>query len=400
MPTYKLKELVTEVISGEWGQEPSDEFLGVKVIRTTNFSNTGRLDLHKEVVMREIEPEKVDKKKLQVGDIIIEKSGGSPEQPVGRVVFFEETGIYLCNNFTSILRPNKELVEPKYLMYLMFNLHKTRRVLKFQNKTTGIINLKLEQYLQQTEVAIPSKEIQQKIVNILDRTFDLINNRQSQIEALDELTHSVFLEMFGDPIQNIKDWPKEKLGQLCEVVRGGSPRPIQNYLGGNVPWIKIGDGTKGDNIYINNTKEFIDESGVSKSRIVEKGDIIFANCGVSLGFARIVNFRGCIHDGWLAFNNIDSRINKIFLLKLLNYYTDYFRKTAPDGTQPNLNTNIMKNFLAIIPPLELQVQFEKNIFELERVKNTILLSHNYYQDLYQSLLQKAFKGELFIEQIN
>lgn len=135
----KLEELITDKISGEWGNEGTPE-TGVKVIRTTNFTNEGVINFDN-IVYREIDPKKVTSKRLQTGDIIIEKSGGSPTQPVGRVVFFDikTDKPFLCNNFTSVLRPNKKLVHPKYLFYRLFEGHKEGRTLKYQNKTTGII---------------------------------------------------------------------------------------------------------------------------------------------------------------------------------------------------------------------------------------------------------------------
>jgi len=177
-------------------------------------------------------------------------------------------------------------------------------------------------------------------------------------------------------------------------VRGGSPRPIKDYLGGTVPWIKIGDGTKGDEIYINKTAEAIKPEGVSKSRYLESGSLIFANCGVSLGFARILKIGGCIHDGWLAFSEIDKSLNKIFLLKLLNSVTEYFRSIAPDGTQPNLNTTIMKNFDVPIPPLEKQERFAEFTHKLTEYNQKYKKSIEDTESLFNSLLQRAFKGEL------
>lgn len=101
------------------------------------------------------------------------------------------------------------------------------------------------------------------------------------------------------------------------------------------------------------------QDAVAKSRLVKAGSLIFANCGVSLGFARIITFEGCIHDGWLAMENIDERLNKIFLLQALNQMTEHFRKIAPSGTQPNLNTSIMKSHRQIIPPMEIQNDYIK-----------------------------------------
>ena len=229
---------------------------------------------------------------------------------------------------------------------------------------------------------VPAISEKQKILIIksMDFLVDIIKLRKKELILLDELIKARFIEMFGDININDKNWHTEYLGKLCNIVRGSSPRPIEKYLGGDIPWIKIGDATDEDNIYLNSTKEHIIREGVNKSRFVKKGSLIFANCGVSLGFARIISFDGCIHDGWLALENIDYRLNKEFLLLSLNQLTDHFRIIAPSGTQPNLNIAIMQNFMQVIPPMELQETFvsfrrqvdksrfdiKKSITELER----------------------------------
>ena len=105
---YKKLTDICEIITGEWGTEIKENSQNiVSVIRTTNFLNNGKIDIqNKELVKREMDKNKIEQKKLKKGDIIIEKSGGSPNQPVGRVVFFNlnSNEIFLCNNFTSILR--------------------------------------------------------------------------------------------------------------------------------------------------------------------------------------------------------------------------------------------------------------------------------------------------------
>lgn len=207
------------------------------------------------------------------------------------------------------------------------------------------------------EITIPDIDKQKCIVRIVKKCYEIINLRKKELEKLDRLIKARFVERFGDINKNDKGWDSQQLGELCTIVRGGSPRPIENYLGGDVPWIKIGDATKGDNTYLRATKEHIIRDGVKKSRMVKSGSLIFANCGVSLGFARIITFDGCIHDGWLAMEDIDERLDKVFLLQALNQMTEYFRRIAPAGTQPNLNTAIMKAYEQIIPPLELQREF-------------------------------------------
>ena len=234
-----------------------------------------------------------------------------------------------------------------------------------------------------------------EIKNIINKSQELIDKRKEQIEALDELVKSKFIEMFGDPITNPKEWNTAKLGDICTISRGGSPRPIDKFLGGPIPWIKIGDATKGDDIYLYKTKEGIIEEGVKKSRLIKKGGLIFANCGVSLGFARILKIDGCIHDGWLAFEDFEKHLDKIFFLKSLNYCTEYFRRTAPDGTQPNLNTGIMREYVQILPPMKLQQEFTKFIKQVDKLKFEMEKSLKELEDNFNSLMQKAFKGELF-----
>ena len=158
-----LKDIISKPISGEWGNEGGS----TKVLRTTNFTNIGAID-YSDVVERDIPEKKVDSKRLYPGDIIIEKSGGSPTQPVGRVVFFNSDELFLCNNFTSVLRPNPEKVYPKYLHYILFANHTYGLTGGFQNKTTGIINLQLTRYVEKTKIPLPPLEQQKKIASILD----------------------------------------------------------------------------------------------------------------------------------------------------------------------------------------------------------------------------------------
>ena len=266
---------------------------------------------------------------------------------------------------------DKHIVEflPEYIYYLFkyknWDEGSNKAVMgKTLNKAT----------LSEIEIEICPIEQQREIVRNLNKMMEIISGRKQELQLLDDLIRARFVEMFGDININDKNWRCEPLGELCTIVRGGSPRPIEKFLGGDVPWIKIGDATDGENIYLSSTKEHIIKEGVKKSRLVKSGSLIFANCGVSLGFARIITFDGCIHDGWLAMEDIDERLDKVFLLQTLNQMTDHFRAVAPAGTQPNLNTAIMKAYKQIIPPIDLQRAF---IRFTEQVDKSKLLENSY-----------------------
>lgn len=249
----------------------------------------------------------------------------------------------------------KHNVDARYLNYFF---HSPYCMTYINAYATGSVRNTLDlKSLGKIPIILPEEKEQKRVVKILDCLIKIITHRKQSLELMNELVKSRFIEMFGDINVNDRGWTIQPLGELCTIVRGGSPRPIEKFLGGDVPWIKIGDATDGESIYLYSTKEHIIREGVSKSRMVKGGSLIFANCGVSLGFARIITFDGCIHDGWLAMEDIDARLDKVFLLQSLNQMTEHFRKIAPAGTQPNLNTAIMKAYKQIIPPMKLQKDF-------------------------------------------
>jgi type I restriction enzyme S subunit len=215
MVSKSLKEVVLKPITGEWGTEGNN----VQILRTTNFTNEGRVNYLK-VVERNVDSNKIEKKKLKIGDIIIEKSGGSPKQPVGRVVFFEKEGVFLCNNFTAILRPKLDEVVPKYLLYILYCNHKFGFTSAYQNKTTGIINLQLPKYLEGTKIPLPPLDQQKKIAAILDAADAYRQKTKALITKYDELIQSLFLDMFGDPVRNPKGWNVFSFKDVLEIRNG------------------------------------------------------------------------------------------------------------------------------------------------------------------------------------
>ena len=194
----KLIEITGKAFSGEWGtdDETGD---GIPVLRTTNFTNEGVVD-YRNVVTRTITKKKIEEKYLRKGDIIIEKSGGSDKQPVGRVVFFdgpEQT--YLFNNFTGLLRVKDQTTwYPRYVFYSMYSNYRRGGTRAFENKTTGLHNLKTDDYVSRYEVSETSMENQMEICERLDRLYGIIKMRQQELQKLDELIKARFVEMFGD----------------------------------------------------------------------------------------------------------------------------------------------------------------------------------------------------------
>ncbi len=184
-------------------------------------------------------------------------------------------------------------------------------------------------------------------------------------------------------------WEYKKLGEVCVVERGGSPRPIQQYITDDkdgLNWIKIGDAIDGSK-YINSTKEKIIKEGLKKTRFVHKGDFILSN-SMSFGKPYILGIDGCIHDGWLVISDTNNLFDKSFLYYLLgspNMYNE-FKRLAVGGVVNNLNSHLVRSVCIPIPPLTEQ---ERIVSELDLLTSIINKQKAQLKEL-DSLAQSIF----------
>ena len=171
-----------------------------------------------------------------------------------------------------------------------------------------------------------------------------------------------------------ENWEFISLTDACDVARGGSPRPIKDYLtnaSNGINWIKIGDADKNGK-YINSAKEKIIPEGKSKSRYVHKGDFLLTN-SMSFGHPYILNIDGCIHDGWLVISPIEKTFNTDFLYYLLSsdYVYEQFSDAASGGVVSNLNSDKVASTSIPLPPYSEQLRIVVKIEELFSVLDRI-----------------------------
>lgn len=188
MTTTPVKTYVDDSFPGEWGTEDTMGD-GVKVIRTTNFTNSGKLNLA-DVVTRSIEDRKISRKQIKKYDTILERSGGTADNPVGRVVLFDEDGLFLCNNFTQVLRFRD--IDPRFAFYSLYYFYQTSKtaIRSMGSKTTGIQNLNMSKYL---EIGIPnaSDEEQKEFVAIAEQADKSKFELRKSIDAIDKVIKSL-----------------------------------------------------------------------------------------------------------------------------------------------------------------------------------------------------------------
>ena len=192
---------------------------------------------------------------------------------------------------------------------------------------------------------------------------ELLKRIDPKAEIISDNGHYQKNEQFEIP----STWVLCKLGAVNEIARGGSPRPIKDYLtndANGINWIKIGDTTK-DGKYINSVKEKIRPEGVKKSRLVHKGDFLLTN-SMSYGRPYILNVDGCIHDGWLVISPIGKAYTSDFLYYLLSssFAYEQFTNVASGGVVTNLNSDKVADTIFPLPPYTEQERIVTKIEEI------------------------------------
>lgn len=214
----------------------------------------------------------------------------------------------------------------------------------------------------------PSLFEQQKIANCLSSIDDLIETEAKKFEELKKHKTCLMQKLFpaeGEVVPQFRfpefqeelNWKIVQLGNISKIVRGGSPRPIDDYLttGENtLNWLKIGDVDK-EAKYITGTIEKVRKSALKKTREVQIGDLIMSN-SMSFGRPYIMKIKACIHDGWIAITQISNTvtINYLYYFILSNASQIYFLKAAAGSSVKNLNADIIKLLNVDLPQLHEQ----------------------------------------------
>ncbi|MET9567812.1 hypothetical protein ABZY34_01475 [Streptomyces virginiae] len=166
----RLSKVLDEVFAGAWGESPSDSVNpNVYVLRATNIDNAGRID-YSRPAPRVFSAQELTRKQLVAGDLIVEASGGGPGTPVGRVALHRggaDGCVYACSNFFRAMRPNLAIVDPDFLAQVLVKVYRSPEIWRYQQQTTGLVNLKFRDYLEQPLFLPPLNE-QRRIVEVIE----------------------------------------------------------------------------------------------------------------------------------------------------------------------------------------------------------------------------------------
>lgn len=401
-PSAPLLELC-DFYNGLWTGK-KEPFETVNVIRNTNFTADGRIDLT-DVAVLDVEVRQFAKRGLQKNDIIIEKSGGGPKQPVGRVVLFDlAEKNYSFSNFTSAIRVKKGAkLDPVFLHRVLYWWYLSGRTEPLQRRSTGIRNLDFNAY-KELDVPLPPLKEQKRIVAVLDQAFAALDRARAHVEANLADASRLFDENRNQLLLQASVGSSESaLGELCEFVRG----PFGGSLKKSIfkpSGYAVYEQQHAIHRRFQQFRYFVDEEKFAEMmRFRVKADDLIMSCSGTIGKVAIVP-KGAP----------DGIINQA-LLKLTTGpdLVPAFLQRWMEGAafQQQLSTNTLgvaiENVASVktlktltIPLLSIQIQ-HKVVERIEALEvRTSELAGAYrakledLKSLRQSLLQKAFSGEL------
>jgi type I restriction enzyme S subunit len=391
---------VCDFISGLWtGKKPP--YVKVGVIRNTNFQKNGKLDFT-DIAQLDVEVKQFSTRQLRFGDIVLEKSGGGPKQPVGRVCVFEEQeGLFSLSNFTSAIRVRdvKEL-DYRYLHYFLQHLYIAGETEKIQTHSTGIRNLQLSLY-KDFLIPLPPLSTQKKIVAKLDAIFAEIDKATAAAKANAKNAEALFQSYLTQVFNRDNDAILSTLGKYYDVRDGTHDSP--KFFDEGYPLITSKNLRSGvidfSNVqYI--SKE--DHLNISQRSGVKKGDVLMAMIG-TIGNPVIVD------------TDIEFAIKNVALFKTsqsqspeyLRYYlsSDFvvkkMEKDAKGATQKFVGLGYLRSFPIKIPEYEQQLNVVKDLERYERHTQKLLNSYrnkvSECVSLKNSILKQAFTGDLVKE---
>ena len=253
---------------------------------------------------------------------------------------------------------------------------------------------------------VPQNPVDEPASTLLERVRlareSLLREKKVKAKDIDSAPIQEDERTFELPAQ----WEFVRLNYVATIARGGSPRPIKEYLTDSpngYNWIKIGDTEKGGK-YINHTKERIKPEGLKKSRLIHKGDFLLTN-SMSFGRPYISNIEGCIHDGWLVISPAFGEVfDKDYLYYVLSspYVKDQFLGKVSGAVVQNLNSDKVATSVIPLPPLAEQQRIAAKLEELLPIVEQYGKAQTELDELNaalparlrQSILQEAFKGKL------
>lgn len=340
---------------------------------------------------------------IKEGDVLISKDG-----TIGKVAFLDSIpGPGTLNSGVFVVRPKQDNVINKAYLSWIFKSIWFKSFIDQLTAGSTINHLYQKDFVKFQLVYPNDISEQSRIATALSAIDNLISELGKLIEkkraikqgAMQQLlTGKKRLKGFNEP------WVEKKLGEDALILRGGSPRPIEDYITDSqdgLNWIKIGD-VKPNDKYFRKTAEKIKKEGLTKTRQVKKGDFILSN-SMSFGRPYILNIDGCIHDGWLVIQDYQETYDMQFLYYILCSDTvmNQYASMAAGSSVQNLNKEKVANVLLYAPSsLKEQSAIAKVLSSMDEEISFLEAKREKYNAIKQGMMQELLTGRIRLVETN
>ena len=362
---YRMVDLISSISMGPFGSNIKTDCFVDSGVPVLNGSNLQGFKLNEDS-FKYVSLEKADslgKANAYRGDVVVTHRG-----TLGQIVYIPndsrfERYVISQSQFRFVCN---EKVLPEYITYYFHSKVGQHKLLANASQVGVPALARATSTFKEIEVEIPPVSIQKQIVKILSSLDSKIeiNNRINGclLEQCKSFFENWFVtyRRFGGKAPN--DWNLKKLGDVFEVKRGGSPRPIQDYLSTEgYRWLKISDATSCDSPYLSRIAEHIKEEGLKKTVFLHAGNIVLSNSATP-GLPKILDVDTCIHDGWLYFPQSD--LSKEFMYLLFEYLRPHLLQLGNGSIFTNLKTEILKAYEFRLPGKDVLEVFDQSIAPL------------------------------------
>ena len=333
-------------LGGEWG-DSGYRALSAKNIKTGKIVQADSIRYVSEEMYKCWMKEEVQKE-----DILI-----TSEAPFGQIYYWDSDEKIVLSQRLFAVRVNQRFY-PKYIYFYMTSSF-FQAELDGRATGTTVVGLRQPELLK-CKIFAPDYQEQKRIADTLWCIEQKINNNEAINNNLEQQTQAIFKSWFVDfePFdrQVPKTWINGVLGDFVEIKRGGSPRPIQNFLSDSgFHWLKISDATGISSPFINEIKEYIIEAGLKKTVYLKSGSLVLSNSATP-GLPKILDIDTCIHDGWLYFPS--SKFSNEYLYLYFKHIRDNLIALGNGSVFTNLKTDILKNYPTYLPTEDVLKKFD------------------------------------------
>ena len=393
----KLGEVCELIADGDWIESKDQSTCGIRLVQTGNVG-VG-IFRNKEGSEHFVSSEtfrRLNCTEIFGGDILISRL----PDPVGRACVVPDLGQKMITAVDcSIVRLRRSVCLPTFLVYYASSAEWFNAI---EAKCTGSTRKRISRKnLTDVLVPIPPLAEQKRIVAKIDAAFEKIDKLKANAEKNLANAKELFQSALDEAMRPKDGWVEKRLGEVAEIQRGGSPRPIKDFITQNKDgynWIKIGDVDPSGK-FITSTAEKIRKEGLRKTRQVFAGEFLLSN-SMSFGRPYILKIDGCIHDGWLVLRGFQKFYKEDFFYHLLRskWIQNQFNSLAYGSTVRNLNSNSVSNVIVPIVALEEQQEIADSLDRLQ--SQTGVLQQNYTkqiadcEEMRQAVLREAFEGRL------